>query len=1052
MGDSYRPPGRQWARDGMYRFTGNQNDGRRGRPVERRYRPLRNDFRRPNVSERPLLTRQDDVSEWQAFRDPQARDKFRSLADLTDSEEDNMVESDEDSADGAPPAKRPKPADVAGASGTEASVPTTPKWSNPDPYTALPPATETTGKRIGVINLIRKAKIDDANKTDNPDIERNDDFIALDDGLSDIFPQAPTAPRADRLGKRKRGQETAIPPQRGGFRQLKDLDILEEWKPRSSADSAPWHVPCRAEDTASMALHKEIVDFYEWVRPKEYDMAVRADVIRRLSLAFNRVEPGEVKSFGSYAAGLYLPIGDMDLVFLQRSFKPGPLAPNGLPEKPKRKLMERFAKLLRDWAIAEQGSVQLIAFAKVPIIKFVDKVSGLKVDLSFNNDTGVVANETVQQWKAKHPALPILVSLAKQFLMIRGLNDVSVGGLGGFSVICLVTSLLQHMPGSGGMTNLGQLLLEFFNLYGNLFDRESVAIRLDPPGYVDKFTYKPHLFNNEKRNRLAIIDPNRPENNVSGGSNLIDQVFALFSTAHDILSDHLSAFPVSGADKASFSFLKDLVGGDFTAYDKQRKALQSLYFGLTGQELTEPPIRRSLGHHITPSADLPSSAKSNGIPRHDQSAPNFQETTHTHNVIGTKKSRTPKSERRAVLMKLAFPALADTIGSTINMKDALAMSGYTDHIALNERLDLAQDQGVLATALAAPPVPALRENATAYGSVLDILVAITDHATRIRGAVLGLAVCDALGGPVEFQPRGSFPLVTEMLPNGNFNLPAGAFTDDTSMALCLAHSLLDCNGSHNAVDQVERYLDWRSNGYMSSVGYCFDIGVSTSSCLAQWKALLQEAEKEQGASQQQQVLSEAAISSIQQQIYQTYTREKFCGNGSLMRVLPIALIANNNAATTTTTKQQFLVDSLRQMLLLSDDENASTTTGDKQMDTVLISRLLQPYASLDDWKRKPASDIRSTGYVIDSLEAALWAFFSSNTFEEGAIKVVNLGDDADTVGAIYGGLAGAFYGAEAIPARWLEKMLRVDLLDEVVEGIVQYHQREKEKKKEGEDK
>ncbi|RMD40293.1 hypothetical protein DV735_g4838, partial [Chaetothyriales sp. CBS 134920] len=684
MGDSYRPPGRSSARDAsIYRFTGNQEDGRRGRPAERRYRPPRREFfHHPYAAERPLLTRQHNAPESQDFRDPQARDKFRSLADLTDSEEDNMVESDND--DG-PPAKRLKPVGPADLTG---SNPTTPKWSNPDPYTALPPPTETTGKRIGVINLIRKAKIDDSSKTDSPDIARNDDFISLDDGLND-FPQAPTAPRADRLGKRKRGEDTATPSLRSGLGSLRDLEILREWRPRSSVDPVPWHVSCRPQDTASMALHKEIIDFYEWVRPKEYDLAVRADVIRRLSLTFNRIEPGEVKPFGSYAAGLYLPVGDMDIVFLQRGFKPGQLGPDGLPERPRRKMMERFARLLRDWAIAEQNSVQLIAFAKVPIIKFVDKVSGLKVDLSFNNDTGVVANETVQNWKAKYPALPILVSIIKQFLMIRGLNDVSVGGLGGFSIICLVTSLLQHMPGSGGMTNLGQLLLEFFNLYGNLFDRESVAIRMDPPGYIDKDTYKPHLFNNDKRGRLAIIDPNRPENNISGGSNQIGHVFSLFSSAYDILSDHLSAFPARRADKASFSFLKDIIGGDFAAYDKQRKALQSLYFGLSGQDLSEPPVRRPPERRISPPANITSSAKSNGTSKQDQASAKLQETANTPDGTGTKVS---KAERRAVRMKLAFPALADSIGSAINMKDALALSGYTDPITLNERLDLARDQ------------------------------------------------------------------------------------------------------------------------------------------------------------------------------------------------------------------------------------------------------------------------------------------------------------------------------------------------------------------------
>ena len=237
------------------------------------------------------------------------------------------------------------------------------------------------------------------------------------------------------------------------------------------------------------SLHKEVIDFYEWVRPKDYDLEVRTDVINRLSLAFNRIDAGEVKAFGSFAAGMYLPTGDMDLVFLQRTFRPGVYGPNGLPAKPKFNLMQKFATVLRDQGIARTGSVQVIGFAKVPIIKFVDAASGLKVDLSFNNDTGLVAVDTVQKWRSSHPAMPILVAIVKQFLMIRGMNDVAVGGLGGFSVICLVTSLVQHLPSDGTTANLGQTLVEFFNLYGNLIDKESVAIRLDPPGYVDKVCF-----------------------------------------------------------------------------------------------------------------------------------------------------------------------------------------------------------------------------------------------------------------------------------------------------------------------------------------------------------------------------------------------------------------------------------------------------------------------------------------------------------------------------------------------------------------------------------
>lgn len=192
--------------------------------------------------------------------------------------------------------------------------------------------------------------------------------------------------------------------------------------------------------------------------------------------------PGELKAFGSYAVGLYLPIADMDLVFLTRKFRPGTV-----PSKEEsRRLVSNFARFLKQRQIARPGSVYAIRGAKVPIIKFIDSVSGLKVDLSFDNDSGLAAIETFQKWKQAYPAMPIISSVVKQYLMIRGLNDVATGGLGGFSIICLVTSLLQHLPAPKQPPNLGQVLVEFFNLYGNLFDRNAVVIRLDPPAYLDK--------------------------------------------------------------------------------------------------------------------------------------------------------------------------------------------------------------------------------------------------------------------------------------------------------------------------------------------------------------------------------------------------------------------------------------------------------------------------------------------------------------------------------------------------------------------------------------
>jgi non-canonical poly(A) RNA polymerase PAPD5/7 len=134
--------------------------------------------------------------------------------------------------------------------------------------------------------------------------------------------------------------------------------------------------------------------------------------------------------------------------------------------------------------VPEHASVEMIFGAKVPLIKFVDRITGLKVDLSFENDTGIIANGTFANWKAQFPAMPIIVTLIKQFLMMRGLNEVVNGGLGGFSVTCLVTSLLQNMPEvqRGALIpeqHLGFILMEFFNLYGNEFNTTTTGIRLN---------------------------------------------------------------------------------------------------------------------------------------------------------------------------------------------------------------------------------------------------------------------------------------------------------------------------------------------------------------------------------------------------------------------------------------------------------------------------------------------------------------------------------------------------------------------------------------------
>ena len=518
--DSYRPrygadlgpppPPSAEVQSAMYQFQGNGNgnqpgghfDGRSRYAANRPPRAFR--FRAPPPSERPLFTQSHlQESSELTFGGVSAEDKFRNLDDLTDTDETDMeVSVDEDYEDSndieGPPSKRTR---INEQGDTAKNLP---KWSNPDPYTALPPVDQDSRKKTNVVHLIRKARNSIAtDQKDTPSHE--DDFISFDldeDESMDMYtapPDAPAGPRLGRhdvvpsampsmLGKRTRDEfeNASLITPKFGQQYHSDGRVLQIWKADADCDATPWVRNVGSSTySAGVALHKEIIDFYDWVQPRDYEVAVRGSLLARLEQALLRLHPGgKLEAFGSYAAGLYLPVGDMDLVFLERRFNANATS-DGLPPKPPRRLFDSTAKFIREQRIAKPGSVNAIWFAKVPIIKFVENVSGLKVDLSFNNATGVIANQTFQRWREIYPAMPIITSIIKQFLMIRGLNDVASGGLGGFSVICLVTSLIQHMPQTTQPTNLGQILVEFFHLYGKLFNRQQVAIRLDPPGYLD---------------------------------------------------------------------------------------------------------------------------------------------------------------------------------------------------------------------------------------------------------------------------------------------------------------------------------------------------------------------------------------------------------------------------------------------------------------------------------------------------------------------------------------------------------------------------------------
>ena len=289
---------------------------------------------------------------------------------------------------------------------------------------------------------------------------------------------------------------------------------------------------------------------------------------------------------------------------------------------------------------------------------------------------------------------------------------------------------------------------------------------------------------------------------------------------------------------------------------------------------------------------------------------------------------------------------------------------------------------------------------------------IKDKWDSAKGSLIGLALGDALGTTLEFQPRPASPIVTKLVGGGPFNLQPGQWTDDTSMMLCLADSLIEC-GSSQLSDQMDRYIAWRDKGYNSCTGECFDIGNTVSSALRQYQS------------------DGIALAGS--------TDSFTAGNGSLMRIAPVALFTHhrplvfalNMAAdvSRTTHAEQRCIDSCQYMTyLLHQILNSEFCIQKAQLLNAITPDFDAYVANMHpdsiqvirgSYRDKSRQQIHSSGYVIHSLEAALWCFWHSNTFVEGAILAANLGDDADTVAAIYGQLAGAYYGYNGLPKNWL---------------------------------
>lgn len=276
---------------------------------------------------------------------------------------------------------------------------------------------------------------------------------------------------------------------------------------------------------------------------------------------------------------------------------------------------------------------------------------------------------------------------------------------------------------------------------------------------------------------------------------------------------------------------------------------------------------------------------------------------------------------------------------------------------------------------------------------------------RARGALLGLAAGDAVGTAVEFSPRGAFPPLTDMTGGGPFGLKPGQWTDDTSMALCLAESLIERRG-FDARDQMERYLRWWREGYMSVTGRCFDIGATTAAALRRFEESGEPFSGDPSPSK--------------------------AGNGSLMRLAPVAIFY----AADEETAAHFAAESSRTTHAAPQAVDACSRFARllvRALNGRAREEILEPAAGA--FKEKTESEICSSGYVVHTLEAALWCFRRASDFREGCLMAANLGDDADTVAAVYGQIAGAHWGESAIPADWLEKLAWADRIREFADRL-----------------
>jgi ADP-ribosyl-[dinitrogen reductase] hydrolase len=291
---------------------------------------------------------------------------------------------------------------------------------------------------------------------------------------------------------------------------------------------------------------------------------------------------------------------------------------------------------------------------------------------------------------------------------------------------------------------------------------------------------------------------------------------------------------------------------------------------------------------------------------------------------------------------------------------------------------------------------------------------------RFRGCLLGLAVGDAVGTTVDGKKRGSFTPLTDMVGGGRYRLLPGQWTDDTSMALVLAESLIE-KGAFDPMDQGHRYWRWYSGGHLSSTGQSFNVGMSVRGAIAKFNPVPDDRRR----------MADEPIRPFPGSV-----ADWAAGNGCVVRVCPIVMFFHKYPevaldrsvdSVKVTHGSEIAKDAVRYftglllgcLLGVSKDELLSQRYC--PIPNLYTEKPLVPEidtVACGSFKTEDEAQIKAIGYAVSSLEAALWGFYHTDNFRDGCLKVANLGNDSDTAAAIYGQLAGAHYGIGGIPEHW----------------------------------